>query len=110
MLEPFERDLDKAAIHLKTVGDPDPMIRARSVLAFVQCISPYCPDQVAAGIAQVMADAVSNRDIWNRDDSTLQEIIRVTMAKIRLMERGKILTKKTEAALDRYVKEKRNES
>ncbi len=108
MLEPFERDLDKAAIHLKTVGDPDPMIRARSVLAFVQCISPYCPDQVAAGVAQVMADAVADRDIWNRDGSILQEIIRITMAKIRVMERSKILTKQTEAALDRYLKEKKN--
>ena len=110
MLEPFERDLDKAAIHLKTVGDPDPMIRARSVLAFVQCIVPYCPEEVAAGVAQVMADAVADRDIWNKDDSILQEIIRITMAKIRLMERGKILTKKTEAALGQYLKEKKNES
>ena len=110
MLEPYERDLDKAAIHLKTVGDPDPMIRARSVLAFVQCITPYCPDEVTSGVKDVMAEAVANRELWNKEGSILQEIIRITMAKIRLMERGKILTNQTIAALERFIEEKKNES
>ena len=108
MREPYEEALDKAVIHLKTVGDPDPMIRARSVLAFVQCISPYCPEEVAAGVAQLLADAVADRDLWNDEDSIIHEIVRITMAKIRLMERGKILTKQTESALDQYFKEKKN--
>ena len=40
----------------------------------------------------------------------MQEIIRITMAKIRLMERGKILTDQTIAALERFIEEKKNES
>ena len=107
MQEAFEKALDQASIHLKTVGDPDPQIRMRSVLAFTNCVTPYCPDQVAAGLAQVMADAVACPELWTKDDSALQELIRVSMARIRQSELAKLFNKKTEKAIEAYIEEKK---
>tara|TARA_R100001460_G_scaffold2262_6_gene7486 strand:+ start:578 stop:931 length:354 start_codon:yes stop_codon:yes gene_type:complete len=107
MLEPYEKALDQAAVHLKTVSDPDPTIRMRSVLAFTQCIGPYCPTEVAVGITQVMADVIADVGLWTKEDSALQELIRVTMARIRQNELAKLFNKKTEEAISAYIKEKK---
>ena len=105
MREKYEEDLDKAALHLKTLGDPDPAIRMRSVLAFTQCIGPYCPGEVASGMAQVMADAVAVRELWTKEDSKLQELVRCTMRRIRQNELAKVSNKQSDQAINEYMKE-----
>lgn len=104
----WEMALNRASIHIKKFGSDSIEDRYHAVFMFCKEMKPYIPKQVAPPMFKsIIAAAEKPQGIQPK--STMMEVVRLTMKKVRLLQQNKDMDEQLCGLVQRLIDEERGD-